>query len=168
MFDPHGYIFVGTEEGAQKERFPSRDGTRAWDRLTYLWRSWFSFETLNGLAAIFTAEREGKKVRLEMKGTTPGNDRLTRVRDVSQALADNITAGLSGFLLHDSFRDSETKLDDIHKKLEDEEIKLAIQLLTKRLRYLTPEKNSSWKEINLLEENIFRKEDFVFFEHPEA
>lgn len=167
MFDPNGYTFVETDETTQKERFPSQDGTRAWDRLTYLWRSWFSLETLNGLATIFTSKRDGEKVYLTMKGTNPSIDRLTQVHNVSNALADNITAGLAGFLLHDSFEDSQTKLDDIRKKLDGEEIKLNAQLFTKQLRHLTPEKNNSWEKIVLLFENQVRR-NVRMFENPEA
>lgn len=96
MFDPDGYTFVETEE--QKERFPSHDGTRAWDRLTNLWRSWFSLEALNSLAAIFTADREGEEIHIKMKGVPPASGKLSQIHNVSQALADNIAGGLSEFL----------------------------------------------------------------------
>jgi hypothetical protein len=150
MFDPNGYTFVeadeiveeGTTQPMLRERFPSLDGTRAWDRLTYLWRSWFSLETLNGLATIFRAEREGEKIRLSMKDITLGNSRLEQIRDVSQALADNVTGGLLGLLLHDSYEDSEAELDQIREKLKAEEIDsdLSMELYTKQLRYLKREK----------------------------
>ncbi len=161
MFDPDGYTFIEVDEITERERFPSQDGTRAWDRLTYLWRSWFSLETLDELAAIFIAERDGKKVHLKMKSksTSPfygrRYDSLGSVWNVSQALADNTAAGLAGLLLHDSFSDNESELDDIRKIFDDEGIYLLGELFIKKLRHLNEGKIiSSQEAISLLQEML--------------
>jgi hypothetical protein len=157
MFDPDGYTFVeadeiveeGTTQPTLKERFPSPDGTRAWDRLTFLWRSWFSLETLNGLATIFRAGREGEKIRLTTQLDLPSNSRLEQIRDVSEALADDVTAGLSGLLLHDSYQDSETEIDDIRKRLASAKIDMELtpELSIKRFQHLEREQADPWKEV---------------------
>ena len=140
IFDPNGYTFDETMS------FESEDGTRAWDRLTYLWRSWFSLETLNGLVAIFDAERNDTKIILKIKkdfDLTSGVDRFLQVLRVSQALADNITGGLASLLEHDAFGDSQSELDDIEKRLKAEHLDQYLHdyLLTKRLRHLRRENN---------------------------
>lgn len=130
-----GYTFDETNYA------PSEDGTRAWDRLTYLWRSWFSLETLKELAAVLKTERDDTKLQLFVRKKPdfllPRN-RLSLVNNVSQTLADNIIAGLSGLLLHDAFRDDSTELDNITKQLKDEQIdkNLSASLFVKRFRHL--------------------------------
>lgn len=144
LLAPDGYIF--------KEELspPSMDGTRAWDRLSYLWRSWFSFETLNELAALLTAERKGTEIHLKIKDTyfipISGN-RLRLIYNVSQAVADDITSGLAGFCLHDSFKIDKDDLDAIRKKLLSEQIDLEFALLTKRLRKQRQEHKFQSKEL---------------------
>lgn len=153
LLAPNGYAFD------EAKYTPSVDGTRAWDRLTYLWRSWFSLETLNALAAILAAERDDTTIHLKIKrisGTSAGGDRLNLVYNVGQTLADDIAAGLSGFLLHDSFRTDKAELDTISKMLRSEQLSepLAVDLLTKQLRHLRRETPISMAELDTISKEL--------------
>ncbi len=134
----------------------SEDSVRTWDRLTYLWRSWFSLETLQELATIFKAERDDSKLYLSIQTNLNSHlsrDPLNLVYGVSQTLADNVTAGLSGLLLHDVFTDDKNELNTIIKRLETEQITENVwaYLLTKQFRRL--------------QRSDFQKEDVLrFFE----
>ena len=131
LLAPNGYTFDETKHTC------SEDGTRAWDRLTYLWRSWFSLETLNELAAILIATREDTKIHLKIKDqftTSSSDDRLESIFNVSLALADDITIGLSGLLSYDSFGKNSVELSVIDESLRSENVNLQYELLTKRLR----------------------------------
>lgn len=128
---PDGYIF-------DEDLFnPHKGGTRPWDQLTYLWRSWFSLDSLGGLTAILTAKRKGSKIHLNSKkafGVSSSNDRLDLILNVSIVLADNTTAGLAGLTAYDVFKDNRIELDDIGTRLNDENIDLELEILLKRLR----------------------------------
>jgi hypothetical protein len=130
----------------------SENGTRPWDRLTYLWRSWFSLETLKQLAAILQTERDSTKLHLSIRKNSdpgPSRDRLNLVYSVSQTLADNITAGLSGLLLHDAFGRDNTELDEVVKWLNTENIDKNINayILMKRLRNIQTQRTIKVEEI---------------------
>lgn len=147
VLSSEGYIFD------ESKSFSSKDGTRVWDQLTYLWRAWFSLETLNSLAAILTAERQDTQIHLKAKDAfeiPSSTDQLDILFNVSRTLADNITAGLSGLLLHDSFRMKRAELDDIERKLSVEQLNLTAYLLAKHVRYLRREKAVTEKDLHLL------------------
>ena len=79
-------------------------GTRAWDRLTCLWRSWFSMDSLRGLAAVWTATRDDGRIRLRAREgdrAVVSSDRLESVENVYVALADDIGAGLAGMVVQE-------------------------------------------------------------------
>jgi hypothetical protein len=153
LLAPDGYTFD------EAKYTPTADGTRAWDCITYLWRSWFSLETLNELAAIFAAKRDNTRIHLKINkisGTSSSSDRLNLIYNVGQTLADNIAAGLSGFLLHDSFRSEIAELDTISKMLHAEQLDepLAIDLFTKQLRHLRKKPSVSVTELDTISEML--------------
>jgi len=131
VLSPNGYIFQ------ENIILPHEDGTRAWDRLTHLWRSWFSLESLNGLTAILTAKREDKQIHLKGKDVfsiSSSSDRLNAVLNVSLALADNITSGLTGLLSHDSYRSNIIELEEIENLLNSENLHLNLEITLKKLK----------------------------------
>jgi len=76
-------------------------GDRPWDRLTALWRSWFTPEILAALALQLTSTRGGTQViiepaRLELVG---GSGPLGSAFNAAIALADNLTASSVGLHL---------------------------------------------------------------------
>ena len=67
-----GSFFLREEElGDQHE------ASRAWDRLTHLWRSWLSLESLTGVAAVMTARRDGAKIELCPEAESCGSVRIS-------------------------------------------------------------------------------------------
>ena len=127
-----GYIFDETNFKSYK------DGARAWERLTYLWKSWFSLENLEGLSAIINAKRVGTKIiiKARQKFNTPTtNNRLNSIYNVSRALADDVTCGLSGLLLLEKGEVLEpTKWDFPFKELEKDKIDIKLEILASRWR----------------------------------
>jgi hypothetical protein len=131
-FDESKIIPVG-----EKQVVPVKDSVRAWDRLTYLWRSWFSLESLNELTAILTAKRDGAEIALTAKPnftTSASNNRLDSILNVSLALADNITAGMTGLFMYSPFgRDERIDLADVGERLRSERVDLELELSVRRL-----------------------------------
>jgi hypothetical protein len=74
-------------------------GDRPWDRLTALWRSWFTPESLGTLATQFTATRAGTLITLEpvrSELTVGAGTALHTAYNAATALADNLTAASAG------------------------------------------------------------------------
>jgi len=140
ILSPDGYRFA--EGGIDTHE----DGSRPWDQLTYVWRSWFSLDNLNGLTAILSAERNGNEVTITPRDAfriSTSSSRLETVFNVSSALADNTTSGLAGLLDYNASRPDSKRLDAIQKSVETEGIDLRLQLALKRLlsRHDAPERS---------------------------
>ena len=74
-------------------------GDRPWDRLTALWRSWFTPESLGTLATQFTATRTGTLLTLKPARsalTITPSSQLNNAYNAATALADNLTAASTG------------------------------------------------------------------------
>jgi hypothetical protein len=132
ILSPKGYTF--DEENIS----PHEDGTRVWDQLTYLWRSWFSLDNLNGLTAILAARREENKIFIKAKESfsLPSfSDRLDSLLAVSITLADNIVAGVAGLIRHSSLTEKNAlPLSEVQNRLESENIDLSLKILVERLK----------------------------------
>lgn len=76
-------------------------GDRPWDRLTALWRSWFTPEILAALALQLTSTRAGTKVVIEPTRSelVGGGGSLGSAFNAAVALADNLTASSVGLHL---------------------------------------------------------------------
>ncbi|MBD2683032.1 MULTISPECIES: NACHT domain-containing NTPase [Nostoc] len=112
-------------------------GTRTWDKLAHIWRSWFPLESLNGLTAILSAKREGKKIILtgyKPFRIRPSDDRLETVLNVATTLADDITGSLAKLLVPNPEEDSWQGLSELEKRLQAENIDLRFELIVRRLR----------------------------------
>lgn len=113
------------------------DGARAWDRLAFLWRSWFSLENLNAAAAIFGSRREDRKVCLKMKstfGTPPSNDRLDTIINVGKSLSDNVLTSLAGLQKYDAYQLGIDQVNEHKLKLEEESIFIEPEFLIRKLK----------------------------------
>jgi hypothetical protein len=132
ILSPEGFTF--DEENIS----PHEDGTRVWDQLTYLWRSWFSLDNLNGLTAILAARREENKIFIKAKESfsLPSfSDRLDSLLAVSITLADNIVAGVTGLIRHSSLTERNAlPLSEVQNRLESENIDLSLKILVERLK----------------------------------
>ncbi len=112
------------------------DGTRPWDRLIYIWRSWFSLGNLNGLAAVMLAERSGSKIRVTAKNKFQAdetNGRLQENYNVALSLGDDISTCIAGFHLFDPTSGSMDSLDKLEKILHSEGLDLGIPALLTKL-----------------------------------
>ena len=113
------------------------DGTRPWDRLTHIWRSWFALDNLNGVTAVMVATRQEDKViiRAKEKFQVPESQgRLETYLNVAVALGDNISAGLTGLWLFPR-SESHLDIDNLAARLESEKIDLKLEVLMKRLAH---------------------------------
>ncbi|MGO1056851.1 NACHT domain-containing protein [Crossiella sp. CA198] len=109
---------------------------RSWDRLTGLWRSWFSWETLSAIAGIQIATRDGATITLRLQEefrTPPSLDRLHTVYNAASALADHVTVGLAGIPIVEA--DPERRLlDYTEESLKKEGIDLSGRFTVMRAR----------------------------------
>lgn len=112
------------------------DGARPWDRLTHIWRSWFSLDILNGITAIMTAQRNETRINITAKQrfqVAESQSRLATFANVAIALGDNISSGLTCLLSFDPSKENPLQLDEISHCLSAEKIDLEFQIVMKRL-----------------------------------
>ena len=113
-------------------------GARPWDQLTHLWRSWFSLERLNQLAAVMDAERDAHIIRVTPKHRfateASATDRLETVVSVADTIADDLLAGLAGVHAYEmGLVDDE--LDLALSRLHAEGIDLSLPAALRRARF---------------------------------
>ena len=80
------------------------DGTRPWDRLIHIWRSWFALGNLNGLSTVMSAKRSGSKITIEAKPKFQAEETKSCLQEcvnVATCLADDVTSSISGILSFD-------------------------------------------------------------------
>ncbi|MDX8147717.1 hypothetical protein SK854_36795 [Lentzea sp. BCCO 10_0061] len=109
-------------------------GCRPWDRLVYLWRSWYSLEALSGVSTILEAKRVDDEICLAGRDIFQApvrNTRLDDVFNVAEALADDITAGLAGIYVYDSSFGKQVDLDKIGSRLLREGIDLSVEVVSR-------------------------------------
>ena len=112
------------------------DGTRPWDRLMYIWRSWFALDNLNNITLVMRADRDGNQIKIRAKEklqVAESRNRLQTCLSVAISLGDNISSGLTGLLLFDLSKDNQLSLEDISSRLGSETLDLEFQIMMKRL-----------------------------------
>lgn len=132
VLNPSQYVWQ--EEYVQS----SPDGANAWDRLIYLWRSWFSLDTLYQITAILNAKRENNTIKLTTKSdfaTETGLSQLNKIRNLSYAIADDTLFSLSSFLLDGN--QVIQYVDDLEDALRYSDL-----FLDMRIKFLTLQLNS--------------------------
>jgi hypothetical protein len=116
---------------------PHEGGTRAWDQLTNLWRSWLSLDNLAGLAAVLSTARNGHDVALSAEARFSGvavGGRLNVIWSAMQALGDDAATALTGLHLHDAGRYGLVDLTRVHSVLRDEGIDLDLEVSLRIVR----------------------------------
>jgi hypothetical protein len=132
--------FDSKEDGArmaEDESGPRKDRSRPWDRLAHIWQSWFPLDRLSGLAAVISSKRDNTVVHITPKatlGASTGGTRLESVLNVSLALGDSITAGITGLLTHQGRYRESPSLEDIEGMLACENITPFSQILLRRVQ----------------------------------
>lgn len=113
------------------------DGARPWDRLVHIWRSWFSLEALSGLTAVIESDRKANVVEVRAKSTfqvAEARGRLEILLNVSMAVADDLTAAVSG-LAHSEVASSQALgTRELAQRLTAERIESAFQLAIRDLQ----------------------------------
>lgn len=116
------------------------DGTRPWDRLMYLWRSWFSLGNLNGLSAVMLADRKGETIKVVAKQRFKAEETTSKLQEfynVARSLGDDLSASISGILLFNPIADSPGKLDHLESMMDAEAFDVGVPLLIAKLEVLS-------------------------------
>lgn len=113
------------------------DGTRPWDRLMYIWRSWFSLGNLNGLTAVMVADRNENTIKLSAKNKFQAEEaagRLQEFHNVALSLGDDLSACIAGLYLFDPANGSTKEVEKLDKKAHAEDIGLHMPVLLAKLQ----------------------------------
>jgi len=124
------------------------DGSRPWDQLAHIWRSWFAIDNLSGVTAVLRSDRDKSKILIRSNETlrvADSQDRLRTLLNLGISLADNIEAGLTGLLLYNPLRDNQLEIGEISERLTAENIPLELEIAMERLgfAFLLPAKRGS-------------------------
>ena len=129
-----GGVFALDESLGELSKRDRGAGTRYWDKLVYLWRSWFSLDSLIGLSAVFQARRKGGRIflesNLEFRAHSTDN-RFETAMGVATTLADDFTAGVAGLL---TMAEGDEELNGVEARLDQEGIATVPEVLLSRLR----------------------------------
>jgi len=140
---------------------PQEQEIAAWNRLTQLWRSWFSLDTLNELAAVIyaTPTHTGVHVRARMHFVTPpGGDRLDLITNVSVALANSMEAALAGFASFSGDRSTSLSPDETVRHFRAEEVDFEVEVALVTLNKLgTGRSNYHLREAVLHKLDLLRR-----------
>jgi len=115
------------------------DGTRPWDRLMYIWRSWFALANLNGLTAVMLASRKSSILTVSAKSkflAEEAKSKLEECHNVAVSLGDNVAAGVTGLFLFDPTTDSPEKLASLEERLGSEGFDLGLAISVAKLQVL--------------------------------
>lgn len=113
------------------------DGARPWDRLIHMWRSWFSLEALHGLTAVIESVRKGNVVEVRAKPifqVPEARGRLDVLLNVSVAVADDLTAAVSGLAQSELASLQILETHEIALRLTSERIEAAFQIAVRELQ----------------------------------
>lgn len=120
------------------------DGVSDWDRLTQLWRSWFSYGTLNGLGTIVFSERSDDVVTMKGKQEFESDasfSRLDLLANLGSLLADVNLEALAGLSHLDALRCDFDDLAHLTNVCELAELDVERELLIRWLRFASSKHN---------------------------
>jgi len=162
---PGGFEF-NEEDYTQSEA--SELDSRPWDKLTSLWKAWFSPADLMGLSVILRAKRKNDTVILiecnEKFEATRYEQPIDILLCVSFTLGDNLLAGLSGLQTHRFCEITRMSNKEVCEMLKNESpdiyFSYLISLLRKEINGYTNSKKQTrefiinYKEVNRIIETI--------------
>jgi hypothetical protein len=143
----------GESDDEQRSGEEEDRGTRPWDRLAQIWRSWFKIDNLSGLCTILSAKRDGDKIILNARDdfrARPVSGHLSTVINVAAVLADDTTVGLGGLYSKDSDEKLWLRPDEIKKRLDAEDIDLSFEFLLRRLRQFLAWSGAPSRDVDML------------------
>lgn len=166
---PGGFEF--NEEDYTQSKMGELD-SRPWDKLTSLWKAWFSPADLMGLSVILRAKRKNNTVILvecnEKFEATRYEQPIDILLCVSFTLGDNLLAGLSGLQTHRFCEITRMSNNEVCEMLKNENSDIyfsyLINLLRKEINGFTNSKKQTreliinYKEINRIIETIIHDE----------
>jgi len=149
------------------------DGSRPWDQLIHIWRSWFSLDNLNGVTAVLRADRTKGLITISGRDAfrvSESSDRLEGFLNISVALGDNISSGLAGLLLYDAAGSNRLNLDEISDRLSNEHMDLGWRVAFQRLLHVEDDPvGRSLEDVGIVVRNAlhlgFRSADAHELEH---
>jgi hypothetical protein len=103
------------------------NGSRPWDRLTALWRSWFAPESLAALASRMTATRTGTRITIVPSSSPLAATETTALAtayNASLALADDLTTASLGLHLASVSSVPDTFIDSLRERIKSEALDL--------------------------------------------
>lgn len=139
LLSPGGYVFDTAAFRSKGVDDHDRDKVNAWDRLTHLWRAWFTNESLAQLASVVETRREGGIITLTPpigQGRRSFSPNLGEVQRVSAVLADSAVAGMSSLLTYDLAFSDPDALDEVVRNLREVDLDLDASIIIKRLQRL--------------------------------
>jgi len=169
LLSDNGFVF---DERNYRTDTSQESETSPWDKLTNLWRTWFSSDNLTGLARIIRTNRtvvDDEKLSIitlncpaKIDDVESGLNRIEKQLSVANALSDQMTFALSGM--------QTTRFTDITKK-KSEEILPILKSVNQNLyaRYIIsqirrelyhPSDNNRFGEINELITLVLRIDSF--------
>lgn len=92
---PNGFVFDEDEYG----KFNTLSETSPWNKLSFLWKSWFSSETLTGVSTIFNAYRSENKIEIRSHKKFEAvsiKKPIDMQLSVSYSLGDVLNTGVNG------------------------------------------------------------------------
>lgn len=116
------------------------DGTRPWDRLVHIWRSWFSLENLNGITAVMLADRTMKKIKVVAKGKFKAEENTGRLQgfyNIALSTGDDLSACIAGLFLFNPETDSSNDLGKLENMAFSEGLDLGVPVLIAKLQVLS-------------------------------
>lgn len=166
---PGGFEF--NEEDYTQSKMSESD-SRPWDKLTSLWKAWFSPADLMGLSVILRARRKNNTVILvecnEKFEATRYEQPIDILLCVSFTLGDNLLAGLSGLQTHRFCEITRMSNKEVCEMLKNENSDIyfsyLINLLRKEINGFTNSQKQTreliinYKEINRIIETIIHDE----------
>lgn len=133
--NPDGFEF---NEDEYHNSEVSELASKPWDKLTALWKAWFSFADLVGLSVILRAKRKSDTTVLVVCNEKFESTRYEQPIDillcVSSTLADNLLTGLSGLQTQRFNEITRMDVKDICEILEGESADLYFSYLVALLR----------------------------------
>ena len=109
---------------------------RAWDRLAYMWRSWFSVDALSGLNAVFHSERADSIVSIRRSDTLsfPAiGRRIEAELNVAIALGANAEIALGGLVMQDPFIQQALSLAQVRGAAEQDGLGIEDEILLREI-----------------------------------
>ena len=160
-----GFVFKETDYGSD---YSQDSETRPWDKLTYLWKTWFSSDNLTGLSAVIKAERNDSNITIKCYERFEFDKDMNKIEvqlSIAAALSDDLLMGLSGLQTSRFCDIAKMKESDIVNLLEKVDTNLYCSyiaiLIRREINHFSYER-IDFSTINKLVEKIINCKKFIY------